>query len=274
LIPGLPITETALQVSGPRLIGSGSVSDTRFSAAPTTNGIGDVSGDALYPVQGGTNVPQLDLTGSRIEWDGTNLLVHISAANLASLMSPDTANQNEVWWLTTWQFDHKVYFAKAQSILGQAPVCTAGIPKSFDRPGLNGQTVATLVDYGASTLAPTASASTVQCQQKGNEFVITVPPSDVGGPSAGSVLEAVTGFSLLDNGAPPCLIGSNAPGDPTPAPCDNIPTITDATAAYNAILAPPSANVPEFPMAPLVIGLTGLVAAGGYAVRRRRAAAG
>ncbi|MFN2581602.1 MAG: hypothetical protein ABR498_02535, partial [Candidatus Dormibacteria bacterium] len=216
LIPGLPITETAVQTGGPQLIGSGTVNDTRFSAAPTTSGIGDFTGDGLYPVQGGSNVKQLDLTGSRIEWNGSNLLVHISASDLSSLTSPD-AVQNEVWWLTTWQFNHKIYYAKAQSIAGQTPVCTAGLPKSFDRPGLNAQTAATLVDYGASTLAPPASAATVSCTKSGNEFVITVPPSDIGNPAQGSVLEAVTGFSILDDGAPPCLIGPDAPGNPTPA---------------------------------------------------------
>lgn len=270
LIPGLPLTETAVQVSGPKLIGSSTVGDSRFSTAPTTSGIGDATGDALFPVQGGSNVAQLDLTGSRIEWNGTNLLVHISAANLASLSSPD-AVQNQVWWLTTWQFNHKIYFAKAQSILGQAPICTAGLPKSFDRPGLNAQTVATLVDYGASTLAPTASASTVSCVKTGNEFVLTVPPSAVGGPSAGSVLEAVTGYTALDNGAPPCLIGPNAPGSPTPVPCDNIATVTDATPAYDAVLGTPSADVPEAGSLPLLAGLGVVISAGGaYMARRRR----
>jgi len=219
LIPGMPLTETARQVSGPKLIGTGDVSDTRFSTTPTSAGINDATGDALYPVQGGSNVPQLDLTGSNITSDGTNLLVHVSAANLASTASPDTSNQTHVWYLTMWHFKNKMYFAKMESDSGGTPTFTAGMPATYDRPGLNGQTVATLTDYSGGT-AVTGSV-------KGNDITITVPGSLVGNPGAGSVLESVTGYTVLDNGVPPAVtLGVG-----------NIPTITDATPAYNALLA-------------------------------------
>ncbi len=221
-IPGLPLTETARQVSGPRLIGSGDVNDARFSTAPTTLGIADASGDALYPVdptQGAqSNQPQLDLTGSRVAWDGSNLVVHVSAADLSSTSSP-SLTQGNVWYLTTWQFNHTIYFARAQSNMGGALTFAAGRAASFDRPGLNGQTVATLVDYSGGT--------TEQGTKTGNEITITVPVADVGNPPDGAVLESTTTYAALDNGAK-LFVG---PGT------GNMPTIVDATPAYDALLS-------------------------------------
>jgi hypothetical protein len=54
-------------------------------------------------------------------------------------------------------------------------------------------------------------------------FRLTVPASVVGSPASGRLLECVTGYSALDNGLP-LEIGPGA---------GNIPTVTDATAAYN-----------------------------------------
>jgi hypothetical protein len=224
LIPGLPLTETARQISGPRLIGTGTVSDTRFSTVPTKVGISDATGDGLYPVQGGSNVPQLDLTSSNVRGLDGKLLIDVAAASLASLASPDTVNQTHVWWLTTWQMNHKIYFARAESDSGGAVTCAAGQPSSFDRPGLNAQTVATLVDYSGGT--------TVPCSVIGNDIRIKVPTSVVGMPPDKTVLEAVTAFTALDNGAP-LFVGPGGPGG------GNIPTITDATPAYDALLVDP-----------------------------------
>ena len=248
LIPGLPVVMTAREVAGPRLIGSGDVADTRFATAPNAAGVTSAKGKALFPVQGGTEQPNLDVTGSRVEWDGTNMVVHIGAADLTSLASPDSVQHN-VWWLTTWTYNNKIYFAKAMADATGAVTYTAGLPKSFDRPGLNAQTVATLVDYSGGT--------TVAGSQKGNEFVITVPASVVGNPPAGAVLESVTGYGMLDSGAPPAIFPGNG----------NVPTIVDATPAYNVSLGAPAANAPEAPLVPLLlIGGAGLA----LVVARRR----
>lgn len=222
LIPGLPLTTTAREVTGPRLRGSGDVSDARFSSRPTTAGISAALGGALYPVdpsQGAQqNVPALDLTSSRIQWDGSNLIVHVSAADLSSIASP-SSSQGNVWYLTTWQFNHTIYFARAQSSGGGALTFAAGKAASFDRPGLNAQTIASLVDYSAGT--------TEQGSQSGNDITITVPAGDVGNPATGDVLESVASYAALDSGQP-LFVG---PGT------GNIPTVVKATPAYDALLA-------------------------------------
>jgi hypothetical protein len=234
-VPGLPVTEFAKQVSGPRLAGNGEVSDTRFSTVSQPGGVTDASGDAILDpatnqVDHGTNQPNLDLLGSRVDWDGANLLVHIPVSDLSSLTSPSSSKTHS-WWMTTWQFNHTIYFAKAESDAGAAPTFTAGVPSSYDRPGLGATTTATLVNYSGGT--------TVQGAKAGNEWVITVPGSVVGAPKTGSTLEAVTAYSVLDNGNPP-VVSLGLDGLPT----DNVPTIVDATAAYDLALVPGAGPVP------------------------------
>jgi hypothetical protein len=257
LTPGLPVTTTARQVSGPRLVGGGNVLDGRFSTTPTTAGISDATGDGRFPVQGGTNAGQLDLTGSRVSFDGSKVVVQMSVVNAAGLGSPDTVQRN-VWWLTSWQFNHKIYFAKAESDAGGALKCTAGPPSSFDRPGLNGQTVATLVDYSGGT-------AEADCALTGNTFTVKVPVADVGSPADQAVLESTTSFTVLDNGVPPAV---------GPGAANNIPTITDATPAYDALLSSPSATVPESTLSVGLVIAGAAVAAAALLNRRRRRFAG
>lgn len=276
-IPGVPLTETARQVAGPRLIGSGSIDDRRFSAA-AVHSMSDLTGDALYPVwprtgsTAGHNVPQLDLTGSKVEWDGSNIVVHVPVASLSSLASPDTSCQTNVWWLTTWQQNGRIYFAKAESDSGGAPRFTAGAPSSFDRLGIGAATFPTLVDYSGGT-AVTGS-------KQGDEWVLRVPPSVVGSPARGSTLEGVTAYTVLDDGLPLTI------GPGTGAPCepqDNIPTVVDAAAAFNSALVPTSvagvstnpftaaagSPAPWVPIGLAIAGGAALIAGG---LRRRRRA--
>ena len=162
-------------------------------------------------------MPQLDLTGGRVDLVGGSLRIHVPVASLANLTSPNSGQPN-VWWSAVWQFKNKVYFAKAESDGGGAPKFVAGQPGSYDRPGLTYYQVPTLLDYRNGTA--------VKGKQEGNEWVITVPASTVGSPQAGDVLESFTAFTMLDNGQSPFV----APGP------GNIPTVVDATPAYNALL--------------------------------------
>jgi hypothetical protein len=213
LIPGLPLVETARETAGPRLVGTGNVTTTGFRSKPVGS-IADASSDARYPVDGGANARALDLTRSGVTTSGTNLTVTIDAADAAHATSPD-ASQGNTWYLTVWQFNHKLYFARATVDRTGMVTYTAGAPRSFDRVGLNGQTVATLVDYSGGT--------TVQGTRTASGFTLTVPRSLVGDPATGALLECVTGYTALDNGLPP-EIGPGA---------GNVPTIIDATPAYN-----------------------------------------
>ena len=209
---GVPITLTARQIAGPRLIGDGNLGDVRFSVASAL-GRGDRKGDAEFS---GANAEGLDLTGSQVDLVGSNVRVQLPVAALSDLASPDS-NKTNVWWLTVWQFRDKLYFAKAESAGGGEPTFTAGEPASYDRPGIALSTVPTLLDYRGGTA--------VAGSKIGNNWVISVPADVVGNPKKGDQFESVASFTVLDNGQPPfaTVIG-------------NVPTIVDSTPAYNATL--------------------------------------
>jgi LPXTG-motif cell wall-anchored protein len=200
------------------------VSDARFPTAPSA-GVVDATGDAQFPVDsGGSNVPQLDLTDASVTLDGDNLNVHIGVKDLSTLASPDTGDQTNVWWVAVWKFQNHLYFAKAQSNAGGTPTFAAGLPTSYDRPGICMCTSPTLVDYSGGTA--------VDGKQNGNGWDITVPRSLVGGPAAADQLGSFAAFTMLDNGKP--LVVSPA--------VSNIPSIVDATPTSNVRVLPPGAE--------------------------------
>jgi len=216
LIPGLPIIEMAAQTGGERLIGTGKVKDTRF-ATTSQPSIGDATGDSRFPVGSGANVPGLDIANSSVHWTGADLQVQLDV-KAPPAASPDATKPTR-WYLTVWQFDHKLYFAKA-AIDGLGNVTyTAGSPKSFDRLGLNGQTVATLVDFSGGTM--------VRGTRTANGFTLTIPSTVVGNPVNGELLEALTAYTALDNGLP-LEIGPGA---------GNVPTLVDATPSRDVRLS-------------------------------------
>ncbi|MDX6286997.1 MAG: hypothetical protein QOG53_2482 [Frankiales bacterium] len=224
---GVPVTMSVHQVQGPKLLGSGSVNDSRFSTAPSTAAKSDDSGDGRYPIPDGSNVAQLDLSSVRLVPTSDSLDVHIKAANLTSLGSPNSVQRN-VWWLVTWSdASGHMWFSRAQSSGGGAMDFHAGAPASYDRPGLTYYPVPTLVDYSGGT-AITGS-------QNANEIVMHVPAAFVGSPKKGAVLESVTAWSALDTGLPPFVTAG--PG--------NVPSVVDGTPAYNALLATAPGNPPS-----------------------------
>src|SRR5437764_4737713 len=49
-VPGIPVTMTAHQIAGPRLVGNGNVKSSAFSTTPAVASPGDALGDGRYPV--------------------------------------------------------------------------------------------------------------------------------------------------------------------------------------------------------------------------------
>jgi hypothetical protein len=219
-VPGIPVTMTAHQIAGPRLVGTGNVSDSRFATSTAAASPGDAVGDGRFPVPSGVNKPQLDLRGVKITQSGAGLDVSVGVSSLANTTSPSSSKKN-VWYLVTWvDKNSKIWFARAESDSGGALTFHAGAPGSYDRPGIMIGTIPTLVDYRGGTAVTGA--------RHGNTIVMHVPASVVGSPTKGDVLESVTGWSAVDNGLPPfntTLVG-------------NVPTVVDATAAYDVGLAP------------------------------------
>jgi len=220
-VPGVPVTMTVHQTGGPRLTGNGSVNDTAFSTIPKSTGMTDASGDGRYPVPDGTNRPNLDLRGVKVVHTTSGLDVTINAADLSNTTSP-ASSQSHLWYLVTWiDPAGRIWFARAESDSGGALTYHAGVPGAYDRPGIAPYTIPTLVDYRGGT-AVTGS-------RQGNTIVMHVPASVVGSPRTDQVLESVTGWTVLDNGQPP--FNTTTVG--------NVPTVVDATPAYDASVAAP-----------------------------------
>ena len=142
-------------------------------------------------------------------------------ASLANTASP-SSSQSHLWYLVTWiDPAGKIWFVRAESDAGGPLTFHAGAPGSYDRPGIAYYTIPTFVDYRGGQ-AVTGSRS-------GNSITVHVPASVFGSPTTGTVLESVTGWTILDNGNPPF--------DTIKA--GNIPTVVDATPAYDAALPTP-----------------------------------
>jgi len=88
-----------------------------------------------------------------------------------------------------------------------------GSPKSFDRLGLQWP------DPWQHWWT-TAGGTVVRGARTANGFTLTIPSTVVGNPVNGELLEAVTAYSVLDNGLP------TSRSAPVPA---NVPTLVDAT---------------------------------------------
>jgi hypothetical protein len=115
--------------------------------------------------------------------------------------------------------------------------------------------------------------------KNGNAITIHVPASVVGSPKSSDVLESVTGWTVLDNGLP--LFDTT--------PVGNVPTVVDATPAYDVgihgLPAAPTPVAPAHPSGGGNLATTGgpgaafgalalLLTVGGFVlVRRRRRAA-
>ena len=125
--------------------------------------------------------------------------------------------------------DGHIWFARAESDSGGALTFHAGKPGAYDRPGIATYTIPTLVDYRGGT--------TIQGARVGNSIVMHVPGSLVGSPRTGQALESVTGWTVLDTGLPP--FNTTTVG--------NVPTVVDATAAYDASVAAPAPTGAEQP---------------------------
>ncbi|MFL6240977.1 MAG: hypothetical protein ACJ735_15965 [Actinomycetes bacterium] len=231
LVPGIPVTMTVHQLSGPRLIGSGEVSDSRFSTKPTHVAPLDALGDALFPVPFGTNRTQADLRAVSFARANGALDVTINVANLAHTNSP-SSSQSHLWYLVTWvDSSGRIWFARAESDNGGELTYHAGAPGAYDRPGIAYYTIPTLVDYRGGTA--------VQGKHTGSSIVIHVPNADVGSPSSNAVLEAVTAWTATDNGLPPFDTATNHLG--------NVPSVIDATPAYDVSVSSLPQSTEQFP---------------------------
>ena len=227
---GAGVVTVARQSSGLGLFGS-PVSGP--SNAPV-GGLSDASGDVLYPVIGGTNVPGLDIVGSTLSLsrDGRTLTATMRVVDLRNpaATAAAVAGTTLLQYVTRWQLGNTIYYAAMTNDAANQPVFYAGKAQSVDlcsvsacfphvltypEPGLGGTQEA-----GAVTCPAVPSASN-PCS-----ISVRVNAADVGGPTAKTLLEEVGGYAF----------GASHPQGATTnaqAEADNVPLEVDGVCCYN-----------------------------------------
>jgi hypothetical protein len=229
---GAPLVTVLRQSSGPGLSGT-AVSGP--SSSPVSS-LADPSGDALYPVIGGTNVPGLDVLGSSVTQSGSTFDVTMQVADLSkpALTLATVPGATLLQYVTRWQLGNTIYYAAVSESATAQPLFYAGKAQTVDlcsvsacfphvftypEPGLGGT-----AETGSVTCPPAPSAST-PCTVK-----VTVNAADVGTPSAGSLLEEVGGYAFA---------ASHPQGATTNAQAlaDDVPLQVDGVCCYNAAVS-------------------------------------
>ena len=282
---GAPVVTIARQDGGLGLYGTPvSPRPNEPTSAPTT-GIGDGSGDALYPVIGGQNVPALDLTGTSmaLSSDGSTLTVTMNVADLSSngISGAFSAVPGAAFlqYVTRWVMcplnpnveanTCTIYYAMAEvapSPAGSsAPVqFAAGPAQSIDLCSVSAcdPHVQTYPESPVGR-SETGSLSCAPDPTKGCSLTISVTASDVGGPNPSSVLEEVGSYAFAS--ARPQSATSNPQAE-----SELLPLEVDGACCFNFQASSLTAAVPEAPTASAFVALGLALLGGGELMRRRR----
>lgn len=232
---GAPLVTVVRQSSGPGLLGT-AVSGP--SNAPT-NGITDPSGDALYPVIGGANVPGMDILSSSLSLSGSTLKVTSRIVDLSNPAGTATAIPGTAFlqYVTRWQMGNTIYYAAMENTPANSPMFFAGKAQSVDLCSVSA-CFPHVITYPEPNLGGTAETGSVQCPATPSAsnpctLTITVNAADVGSPTSSSLLEEVGAYSFASSHEQGTLTNAQAQSD-------NVPLEIDGACCYNAVGAAPT----------------------------------
>ena len=263
---GAGLVMIAHQNGGPGLFGT-PVSGP--SAAPVSSQQ-DESGDALYPVIGGSNQPAFDLTNGQLALNGSTLTVTMKVADLTQLPQDSQATHGSLAdYVTRWQMGNTLYYAEMSTAGSTADAqFSGGAVQSVDLCSVSACDPHDLVypeGPSATSKAETGSVSCPSSPSAANPCTITVTvnAADVGSPASTSLLESVGSYAF--SASHPQLGTTNAQ-----AQADNVPLEIDGICCYNFAQDAPSPDVPEFPLPALASIAAVVVLLGAARIRRRR----
>jgi hypothetical protein len=228
---GAPLVTLARQSSGPGLFGT-AVSGT--SNAPAT-AISDPSGDALYPVIGGTELQGMDVVGSSValSGDGKTLAVTTKVSDLTNPGAAAAAvpGTSLLQYVTRWQMGNTIYYAAMSNTGANQPAFYAGAAPSVDLCSVSAcfPHVITYPEPGLGGAAEPGSVSCPASPSAANPCTITIRVSvgDIGSPSSGSLLEEVGSYAFA--ASHPQGATTNAQ-----AQADDVPLEIDGACCFNA----------------------------------------
>jgi hypothetical protein len=232
---GAPLVSVARQSSGTGLFGT-SVSGP--SNTPV-GGLSDPSGDALYPVIGGSSVRGMDIVGTSMNLSANGGTLNVST-NVVDLRNPaQTAAAINgtafLQYIVRWQMGNTIYYAGMSNTAANAPSFYAGKAQSVDlcsisacfphvltynEPNAPPPTVSGALEGGTVTCPPSPSASN-PCS-----ITVQVNVGDVGSPNANSLLEEVGSYAFA--ASHPQNVTTNAQAE-----ADNVPLQIDGACCYN-----------------------------------------
>jgi hypothetical protein len=225
---GAPVVTVARQSAGTGLFGT-SVSGA--SNAPVS-GISDPSGDALYPVQGGTNVAGMDVLSSSLALKGGTLTVTQKVADLSNpaATSATVPGAALLQYVTRWQMGNTIYYAAMSNTAANQPSFYAGKAQSVDLCSVSA-CFPHVITYPESGLGGSSEQGSVSCPASpsaANPCTITIKVStaDVGSPTSKSLLEETGTYSLAT--AHPQGTTTNAQ-----AQADDVPLQIDGACCFN-----------------------------------------
>jgi hypothetical protein len=221
---GAPVATVARQSSGTGLYGK-PVSGP--SNAPV-KGITDPSGDALYPVIGGTNVNGMDILGSSLGLSpgGRTVTVTLKVLDLRNpaLALATVPGAAFLQYVTRWQMGNTVYYAAMSTTAANQPSFYAGKAQSVDLCSVSACDPHVITypepSFGGSpetgaVSCPAAPSSTNPCT-----ITIKVSAADVGGPTSKSLLEEVGSYSFTAAHPQGALTNAQALADDVPLEID------------------------------------------------------
>jgi hypothetical protein len=208
------------------------------SNAPV-NGMSDNSGDALYPVIGGSNVPGLDILGSSISLSGSTLTVTTKIADLSNPGATASAvpGTNFLQYVTRWQMGNTIYYAAMENTAANVPTFYAGKAGSVDLCSVSA-CFPHVITYPEPSLGGTAEKGTISCPatpSASNPCTLTVNVNvgDVGNPTSTSLLEEVGSYALVSTVQSGAITNAGAEAD-------NVPLEIDGLCCYNNVPQPPA----------------------------------
>ncbi|TMD13830.1 MAG: hypothetical protein E6I96_10635 [Chloroflexi bacterium] len=227
---GAGVITVARQSSGPGLFGTkvGGPSN-----APVRS-LSDPSGDAPYPVIGGSNLAGMDIRSSQLSLsaDGSMLNVTMQVTDLANPAVAIAAvpGATNVQYVTRWQLGNTIYYAAMENTASSHPIFYAGKEQTIDLCSVSAcfPHVLTYPEPGAGpTFTGLPEAGSVRCSGPGPcTLTISVKVADVGSPTSTSLLESVGAYALA------AAIQEGAENNVT-AQSDTVPLEIDGVCCYN-----------------------------------------
>jgi hypothetical protein len=223
---GAPLATVVRQSSGPGLFGQ-QVSGTSNSPV---SGITDSTGDALYPVIGGSNVPGMDIVSSSLGLsnNGRTLTVTTKVANLSNPATTAAAIPGAalLQYVTRWQMGNTIYYAAMSNSAANQPTFYAGAARSVDLCSVSAcdPHVLTYPESGLGGSAETGSVSCPASPSASNPCTITIKvnSADIGSPSSKNLLEEVGTYALAAAHPEGATTNAQALADDVPLEIDGL----------------------------------------------------